>query len=64
MISLNDLLVLVPELFLTAAACLVLLFDVFIKDDQRDATHWMAIRSIPFPCSRCSGSCCWSRPAA
>ena len=43
MISLNDLLVLVPELFLTAAACLVLLFDVFIKDDQRDATHWMAI---------------------
>ena len=43
MISLNDLLVIVPELFLTAAACLVLLFDVFIKDDQRDATHWMAI---------------------
>jgi NADH-quinone oxidoreductase subunit N len=43
MISLNDLLVIVPELFLTAAACLVLLFDVFINDDQRDATHWMAI---------------------
>ncbi|MBU6477029.1 MAG: NADH-quinone oxidoreductase subunit NuoN [Xanthomonadaceae bacterium] len=43
MISLNDLLVIVPELYLTAAACLVLLFDVFVKDEQRDATHWMAI---------------------
>jgi NADH-quinone oxidoreductase subunit N len=43
MISVNDLLVILPELYLTAAACLVLLFDVFIKDDQRDATHWVAI---------------------
>lgn len=43
MISVNDLLVIVPEMFLTAAACLVLLTDVFLKDDQRDATHWMAI---------------------
>ena len=43
MISLNDLLVIVPEMYLTAAACLVLLFDVFVKDEQRDATHWMAI---------------------
>ncbi|MBN8735447.1 MAG: NADH-quinone oxidoreductase subunit NuoN [Xanthomonadales bacterium] len=43
MITLNDLLVMVPELYLTAAACFVLLFDVFINDDQRDATHWVAI---------------------
>ncbi|MGH8216755.1 MAG: NADH-quinone oxidoreductase subunit N, partial [Rhodanobacteraceae bacterium] len=43
MITLNDLLVIVPEMYLTAAACLVLLFDVFIRDDQRDLTHWMAI---------------------
>ncbi len=43
MISINDVLVLVPELYLTAAACLVLLFDVFIRDEQRDATHWVAI---------------------
>ena len=43
MITLNDVLVIVPELYLTAAACLVLLFDVFIRDDQRDLTHWMAI---------------------
>ncbi|HET7562256.1 MAG TPA: NADH-quinone oxidoreductase subunit NuoN [Rhodanobacteraceae bacterium] len=43
MFSVNDLLVMVPELYMTAAACLVLLFDVFIKDEQRDATHWLAI---------------------
>ncbi|MBS0381454.1 MAG: NADH-quinone oxidoreductase subunit NuoN [Proteobacteria bacterium] len=43
MITINDLLVMLPELYLTAAACLVLLFDVFIRDEQRDATHWVAI---------------------
>jgi NADH-quinone oxidoreductase subunit N len=43
MFSVNDLLVMVPELYLTVAACLVLLFDVFLKDEQRDATHWLAI---------------------
>jgi NADH-quinone oxidoreductase subunit N len=43
MMSLNDLLVILPELYLTAAACLVLLFDVFINDDQRDATHWVSL---------------------
>ncbi|MGH8191581.1 MAG: NADH-quinone oxidoreductase subunit NuoN [Rhodanobacteraceae bacterium] len=43
MVSLNDVLVIVPELYLTAAACLVLLFDVFIREDQRDMTHWMAV---------------------
>ncbi|TAN06545.1 MAG: NADH-quinone oxidoreductase subunit NuoN [Rhodanobacteraceae bacterium] len=43
MFSLNDLLVILPELYLTAAACLVLLFDVFLDDEHRDATHWVAI---------------------
>ena len=43
MFSLNDLLVILPELYLTAAACLVLLFDVFLDDEQRDATHWTAV---------------------
>ena len=43
MMSFNDLLVMLPELYLTAAACLVLLFDVFINDEQRDATHWVSI---------------------
>lgn len=43
MISLNDLLVMVPELYLVAASCLILLLDVFLRDDQRDVTHWVAI---------------------
>src|SRR5690348_12153957 len=43
MISWNDLLVILPELYLTAAACLVLLFDVFLDDEHRDWTHWVAI---------------------
>ncbi len=43
MMSLNDLLVILPELYLTAAACLVLLFDAFIGDEQRDATHWVSL---------------------
>src|SRR5690348_2034498 len=43
MFSVNDLLVMLPELYLTGAACLLLLVDAFLKDEQRDATHWMAI---------------------
>src|SRR5690348_458607 len=43
MFSMNDLLVMLPELYLTGAACLLLLVDAFLRDDQRDATHWMAI---------------------
>lgn len=43
MFSFNDLLVMLPELYLTAAACLLLLVDAFLRDEQRDATHWMSI---------------------
>lgn len=43
MFTLNDLLVMLPEIYLTGAACVLLLVDVFLRDDQRDATHWMAI---------------------
>ncbi|HEX7325687.1 MAG TPA: NADH-quinone oxidoreductase subunit NuoN [Rhodanobacteraceae bacterium] len=43
MISVNDLLVILPGLYMTAAGCLVLLFDVFLRQEQRDATHWLAI---------------------
>ncbi|HEX6612696.1 MAG TPA: NADH-quinone oxidoreductase subunit NuoN [Rhodanobacteraceae bacterium] len=43
MFSFNDLLVMLPELYLTGAACLLLLVDAFLRDDQRDATHWMSI---------------------
>lgn len=40
---LNNVLVMLPEVYLTVAACLVLLTDVFLREDQRDATHWMAL---------------------
>lgn len=43
MFQLNDLLVMLPEIYLTAAACVLLLVDAFLPDEQRDATHWLAI---------------------
>ena len=43
MFSFNDLLVMLPELYLTGAACVLLLVDAFLRDEQRDATHWMSI---------------------
>lgn len=43
MFSLNDLLVILPEIYLTVAACVLLLVDAFLPDEQRDATHWLAI---------------------
>jgi NADH-quinone oxidoreductase subunit N len=46
MVTINDLLVLLPELYVTAAACLLLLVDVFLSDEQRNYTHWMAIFAL------------------
>src|SRR5579875_2784034 len=43
MFNLNDLLVMIPELYLTAAACVLLLMDVFLGDSERNITHWTAI---------------------
>ncbi len=43
MFQLNDLLVMLPEIYLTVAACVLLLVDAFLPDEQRDATHWLAI---------------------
>ncbi|HEX7110982.1 MAG TPA: NADH-quinone oxidoreductase subunit NuoN [Mizugakiibacter sp.] len=43
MLSLNDILTLLPELYLTGAVCMLLLIDVFLKADQRWVTHWLAI---------------------
>ncbi|MCE5233462.1 MAG: NADH-quinone oxidoreductase subunit NuoN [Mizugakiibacter sp.] len=43
MLSLNDILTLLPELYLTGAVCMLLLIDVFLKQDQRWVTHWLAI---------------------
>jgi len=39
----NDLLVMLPEIYLAGAACLLLLVDVFLREEQRGAIHWMAI---------------------
>ncbi|MBS0431706.1 MAG: NADH-quinone oxidoreductase subunit NuoN [Proteobacteria bacterium] len=43
MFSMNYLLVMLPELYLAGAACLLLLVDAFLRDEQRGATHWMAV---------------------
>ena len=42
-ISLNDILVMLPEIYLAGAACLLLLIDAFLGDEQRGATHWVAV---------------------
>ncbi len=43
MINLNDILLLAPESFLTLAACVLLLVDLFVKPAQRSVTHYLAI---------------------
>jgi NADH-quinone oxidoreductase subunit N len=39
----NDILILLPEFYLVAAACLLLLLDAFMKPEQRPVLHWLAI---------------------
>ena len=41
--TLNDILILLPEFYLVAAACLLLLLDAFMKPEQRPMLHWLAI---------------------
>src|SRR5574337_2192170 len=41
--TLNDILTLLPELYLVAAVCLILLLDAFMKPAQRPLLHWIAI---------------------
>ncbi|RAP57978.1 NADH-quinone oxidoreductase subunit NuoN [Oleiagrimonas sp. MCCC 1A03011] len=43
MLSWNDILILLPEIYLVAAVCVLLLMDAFIREEQRNATHWLAI---------------------
>lgn len=43
MISLTDILTLLPESFLTLAICGLLLLDLFLKPSQRSVTHYGAI---------------------
>jgi NADH-quinone oxidoreductase subunit N len=41
--TLNDILILLPEFYLVAAACLLLLLDAFMKPEQRPLLHWLSI---------------------
>ena len=43
MLNLNDILILLPEFYLVAAACLLLLLDAFMKPEQRPMLHWLSI---------------------
>ncbi|MEP7043776.1 MAG: NADH-quinone oxidoreductase subunit NuoN [Dokdonella sp.] len=48
MIAFNpeDLLTLLPELFLLGATCAILLIDLFLKPAQRDVTHWLSLFAV------------------
>ena len=35
-----------PEIFLAAAICVVLLVDVFLRDQQRDTTYVLAMLTL------------------
>ncbi len=41
--NLNDILIMLPEFYLVAAACLLLLLDAFMKPEQRSVLHWLSI---------------------
>ncbi|HET7268931.1 MAG TPA: NADH-quinone oxidoreductase subunit NuoN [Oleiagrimonas sp.] len=43
MLSWNDILVLLPEIYLVVAICILLLLDAWLKPSQRNITHWLAI---------------------
>jgi NADH-quinone oxidoreductase subunit N len=39
----NDILIMLPEFYLVAAACLLLLLDAWMKPEQRNILHWVSI---------------------
>ncbi|MGA0587316.1 NADH-quinone oxidoreductase subunit NuoN [Dyella sp. KRB-257] len=41
--TMNDILILLPEFYLVAAACLLLLMDAFLKPEHRNWIHWLSI---------------------
>lgn len=41
--TINDILILLPEFYLVAAACLLMLLDAWMKPEQRGALHWISI---------------------
>ena len=46
--SLNDLQLALPEIFVLAMACVVLLVDLFVRDDRRGLTHMLACLTLVF----------------
>ncbi|MGH8278134.1 MAG: NADH-quinone oxidoreductase subunit NuoN [Gammaproteobacteria bacterium] len=44
--SLPSFLPVVPEMFVAAMACCILVIDVFLHDSWRDITHWLAIATV------------------
>lgn len=42
----NDLMILLPELFLLGATCAILLIDLFLTANRRDITHWLAVLAL------------------
>src|SRR6185437_7521846 len=42
----HDLVLLLPENFLLGATCAILLVDLFIKQTQRNLTHWLSIAAL------------------
>ncbi len=41
--TINDILIMLPEFYLVAATCLLLLLDAFMTKSQRPLLHWLAI---------------------
>ncbi|MET0330906.1 MAG: NADH-quinone oxidoreductase subunit NuoN [Dyella sp.] len=41
--NLNDILILLPEFYLVAAACVLLLLDAFMQPAQRGLLHWLSV---------------------
>lgn len=44
--NMTDILILLPEFYLVAAACLLLLLDAFMKPAQRASLHWLSIAVV------------------
>ena len=46
--NIYDLLPALPEIVLLTMICLVLIIDLFIKDDDKDITFWLSILTLAF----------------
>ncbi|WP_158885084.1 NADH-quinone oxidoreductase subunit NuoN [Rhodanobacter sp. L36] len=44
--NLNDILIMLPEFFLVAMACVLLITDAFMKAEERPYLHWISIATL------------------